>query len=173
MECVWEKAKHEIFMGWTVHAHTVSCCFLFTASSLLLLHLRLLARVITCVDVPRGCIWLPLYFCVFLSVCLILISVSPPTEINDREQRLLTMKDVLRRFPRENYDVFKYVISHLNKCVITLQLLNFVHTYTQTCFSYCREGWIAVIVRTAFTIQVLLGYSFILSMYLSPFSHAI
>lgn len=36
-------------------------------------------------------------------------------KINDREQRFLTMKDVLRRFPRENYDVFKYVISHLNK----------------------------------------------------------
>ncbi|XP_067307070.1 rho GTPase-activating protein 35 [Pseudorasbora parva] len=36
-------------------------------------------------------------------------------KINDREQRLHTMKDVLRRFPRENYDVFKYVITHLNK----------------------------------------------------------
>ncbi|KAL6471333.1 hypothetical protein MHYP_G00199830 [Metynnis hypsauchen] len=36
-------------------------------------------------------------------------------KINDRDQRLHTMKDVLRRFPRENYDVFKYVISHLNK----------------------------------------------------------
>ncbi|KAF5900590.1 rho GTPase-activating protein 35, partial [Clarias magur] len=35
-------------------------------------------------------------------------------KINDREQRYLSMKDVLRRFPRENYDVFKYVISHLN-----------------------------------------------------------
>ncbi|XP_065137653.1 rho GTPase-activating protein 35 isoform X2 [Paramisgurnus dabryanus] len=36
-------------------------------------------------------------------------------KINDREQRFHTMKDVLRRFPRENYDVFKYVISHLNR----------------------------------------------------------
>lgn len=36
-------------------------------------------------------------------------------EINDREQRLYTMKDVLRKFPRENYDVFKYVLSHLHK----------------------------------------------------------
>lgn len=36
-------------------------------------------------------------------------------KINDREQRLHTMKDVLRRFPRENYDVFRYVISHLNR----------------------------------------------------------
>ncbi|XP_030634540.1 rho GTPase-activating protein 35 isoform X2 [Chanos chanos] len=36
-------------------------------------------------------------------------------KINDREQRLHTMKDVLRRFPRENYEVFKYVITHLNK----------------------------------------------------------
>jgi len=36
-------------------------------------------------------------------------------EIHDREQRLYTMKDVLRRFPRENYDVFKYVVSHLHK----------------------------------------------------------
>ncbi|XP_012683910.1 rho GTPase-activating protein 35 [Clupea harengus] len=36
-------------------------------------------------------------------------------KINDREQRLHTMKDVLRRFPRENYDVFRHVMSHLNK----------------------------------------------------------
>lgn len=41
--------------------------------------------------------------------------VSVCAEINDREQRLYTMKDVLRRFPRENYDVFKYVVSHLHK----------------------------------------------------------
>lgn len=27
------------------------------------------------------------------------------------------MKDVLRRFPKENFEVFKYVISHLNKWV--------------------------------------------------------
>lgn len=36
-------------------------------------------------------------------------------EINDREQRLYSMKDVLRRFPRENYEVFRYVLSHLHK----------------------------------------------------------
>lgn len=36
-------------------------------------------------------------------------------EIMDREQRLYTMKDVVRKFPRENYDVFKYVLSHLHK----------------------------------------------------------
>ena len=35
----------------------------------------------------------------------------------DREQRLYTMKDVLRRFPRENYEVFKYVSTHLHKSV--------------------------------------------------------
>ncbi|KAK7882599.1 hypothetical protein WMY93_028773 [Mugilogobius chulae] len=33
----------------------------------------------------------------------------------DREQRFQVMKDILRRFPKENYEVFKYVISHLNK----------------------------------------------------------
>ncbi|XP_026884416.2 rho GTPase-activating protein 35-like [Electrophorus electricus] len=36
-------------------------------------------------------------------------------KINEREQRLQTMKDILRRFPRENYEVFKHVMSHLNK----------------------------------------------------------
>ncbi|XP_041729229.1 rho GTPase-activating protein 35 [Coregonus clupeaformis] len=36
-------------------------------------------------------------------------------KINDRDQRVHAMKDILRRFPRENYDVFKYVINHLNK----------------------------------------------------------
>uniref|UniRef100_A0A3Q2DJC5 Rho GTPase-activating protein 35-like n=1 Tax=Cyprinodon variegatus TaxID=28743 RepID=A0A3Q2DJC5_CYPVA len=32
-----------------------------------------------------------------------------------KEQRLYAMKDVLRKFPRENYDVFRYVVSHLNR----------------------------------------------------------
>uniref|UniRef100_A0A3P9H8W4 Rho GTPase-activating protein 35 n=1 Tax=Oryzias latipes TaxID=8090 RepID=A0A3P9H8W4_ORYLA len=36
-------------------------------------------------------------------------------KINDREQRFQTMRDILWRFPRENYELFKYVISHLNK----------------------------------------------------------
>ncbi|KAI2656058.1 Rho GTPase-activating protein 35 [Labeo rohita] len=44
-----------------------------------------------------------------------LYACDPRQKINDREQRLHTMKDVLRRFPRENYEVFKYVITHLNK----------------------------------------------------------
>jgi len=52
------------------------------------------------------CLSKPKVFFVCLFVCI---------EINDREQRLHTMKDVLRRFPRENFDVFKYVMSHLNK----------------------------------------------------------
>lgn len=48
---------------------------------------------------------------------------SPPTphfllaEINDREQKLHALKEVLRKFPKENYEVFKYVIGHLNKYV--------------------------------------------------------
>lgn len=45
----------------------------------------------------------------------VLIPTSLCAEIMDREQRLYTMKDVLRKFPRENYDVFKYVLSHLHK----------------------------------------------------------
>uniref|UniRef100_H0YQU3 Rho-GAP domain-containing protein n=2 Tax=Taeniopygia guttata TaxID=59729 RepID=H0YQU3_TAEGU len=36
-------------------------------------------------------------------------------KIGDREQKLLALRDVLRRFPRENYEVFKYVIAHLNR----------------------------------------------------------
>ncbi|XP_035239764.1 rho GTPase-activating protein 35 [Anguilla anguilla] len=36
-------------------------------------------------------------------------------KINDREQKMQTMKEVLRKFPRENYEVFRYVITHLNK----------------------------------------------------------
>uniref|UniRef100_A0A8D0CAI1 Rho GTPase-activating protein 35 n=1 Tax=Salvator merianae TaxID=96440 RepID=A0A8D0CAI1_SALMN len=36
-------------------------------------------------------------------------------KINDREQKLHALKEVLKKFPKENYEVFKYVISHLNK----------------------------------------------------------
>ncbi|XP_010002937.1 PREDICTED: rho GTPase-activating protein 35 [Chaetura pelagica] len=36
-------------------------------------------------------------------------------EINDREQKLHALKEVLKKFPKENYEVFKYVIGHLNK----------------------------------------------------------
>ncbi|XP_058678838.1 rho GTPase-activating protein 35 [Ammospiza caudacuta] len=36
-------------------------------------------------------------------------------KINDREQKLLALREVLRKFPRENYEVFKYVIAHLNR----------------------------------------------------------
>ncbi|XP_062456685.1 rho GTPase-activating protein 35 [Rhea pennata] len=36
-------------------------------------------------------------------------------KINDREQKLHALKEVLKKFPRENYEVFKYVIGHLNK----------------------------------------------------------
>ncbi|KAK2512315.1 Arhgap35, partial [Columba livia] len=36
-------------------------------------------------------------------------------KINDREQKLHALKDVLKKFPKENYEVFKYVIAHLNK----------------------------------------------------------
>ncbi|XP_069738643.1 rho GTPase-activating protein 35 [Phaenicophaeus curvirostris] len=36
-------------------------------------------------------------------------------KINDRDQKLHALKDVLRKFPKENYEVFKYVIGHLNK----------------------------------------------------------
>ncbi|KAG6928230.1 Rho GTPase activating protein 35 [Chelydra serpentina] len=36
-------------------------------------------------------------------------------KINDREQKLHALKEVLKKFPKENYEVFKYVIFHLNK----------------------------------------------------------
>lgn len=47
-----------------------------------------------------------------LSPQSLLLSLS---EINDREQKLHALKEVLKRFPKENHEVFKYVISHLNK----------------------------------------------------------
>ncbi|XP_030602929.1 rho GTPase-activating protein 35 [Archocentrus centrarchus] len=47
--------------------------------------------------------------------CALQVDLLDAFKISDREQRLYTMKDVLRRFPRENYDVFKYVMSHLLK----------------------------------------------------------
>lgn len=40
---------------------------------------------------------------------------SLSSEINDREQKLHALKEVLKKFPKENHEVFKYVISHLNK----------------------------------------------------------
>ncbi|XP_029475166.1 rho GTPase-activating protein 35 [Rhinatrema bivittatum] len=36
-------------------------------------------------------------------------------KINDHEQKLHALKDVLRKFPKENQEIFKYVISHLNR----------------------------------------------------------
>ncbi|KAF3841214.1 hypothetical protein F7725_007076 [Dissostichus mawsoni] len=53
----------------------------------------------------------------------LLEAYSKQTLLGREEQRLYTMKDVLRRFPRENYDVFKYVVSHLHK-VSQLHRLN-------------------------------------------------
>uniref|UniRef100_A0AAY5EBW0 Rho-GAP domain-containing protein n=1 Tax=Electrophorus electricus TaxID=8005 RepID=A0AAY5EBW0_ELEEL len=42
-------------------------------------------------------------------------NMSVFAEINEREQRLQTMKDIVRRFPLENYEVFKHVMGHLSK----------------------------------------------------------
>ncbi|XP_053328673.1 rho GTPase-activating protein 35 isoform X2 [Spea bombifrons] len=36
-------------------------------------------------------------------------------KINDQEQKLQAMKDLLKKFPKENHEIFKYVISHLNR----------------------------------------------------------
>uniref|UniRef100_A0A1A8GUE2 Rho GTPase-activating protein 35 n=1 Tax=Nothobranchius korthausae TaxID=1143690 RepID=A0A1A8GUE2_9TELE len=47
--------------------------------------------------------------------CALQVDLLDAFKINDREQRLYTMKDVLRKFPKENYDAFKYVVSHLHK----------------------------------------------------------
>lgn len=55
--------------------------------------------------------------------CALQVDLLDAFKIIDREQRLYTMKDVLRKFPRENYDVFKYVVSHLHK-VSQLSRLN-------------------------------------------------
>lgn len=55
-------------------------------------------------------------------------------KINDREHRLHTMKDVLRRFPRENYDVFKYVITHLNKVSLNSRLNLMTSENLSICF---------------------------------------
>ncbi|XP_015235189.1 PREDICTED: rho GTPase-activating protein 35-like [Cyprinodon variegatus] len=47
--------------------------------------------------------------------CALQVELLDAFKIMDREQRLYAMKDVLRKFPRENYDVFRYVVSHLNR----------------------------------------------------------
>uniref|UniRef100_A0A8C2REY1 Rho GTPase-activating protein 35 n=1 Tax=Capra hircus TaxID=9925 RepID=A0A8C2REY1_CAPHI len=49
---------------------------------------------------------------VFIERCIEYIEA---TEINDREQKLHALKEVLKKFPKENHEVFKYVISHLNR----------------------------------------------------------
>ncbi|KAM4642276.1 rho GTPase-activating protein 35-like isoform 1-T1 [Discoglossus pictus] len=36
-------------------------------------------------------------------------------KINDQEQKLQAMKDLLKKFPKENHEIFKYVICHLNR----------------------------------------------------------
>uniref|UniRef100_A0A3B3TVK8 Rho GTPase-activating protein 35 n=1 Tax=Poecilia latipinna TaxID=48699 RepID=A0A3B3TVK8_9TELE len=47
--------------------------------------------------------------------CALQVELLDAFKIMDREQRLYAMKDVLRKFPKENYDVFRYVVSHLNR----------------------------------------------------------
>ncbi|XP_078515519.1 rho GTPase-activating protein 5 [Lissotriton helveticus] len=37
------------------------------------------------------------------------------SKIVDKEERLNALKDALKKFPPSNYDVFKYIISHLNR----------------------------------------------------------
>lgn len=51
---------------------------------------------------------------------------SLSSEINDREQKLHALKEVLKKFPKENHEVFKYVISHLNKYVAGLAAWSFL-----------------------------------------------
>lgn len=51
---------------------------------------------------------------------------SLSSEINDREQKLHALKEVLKKFPKENHEVFKYVISHLNKYVAGLAVWSFL-----------------------------------------------
>uniref|UniRef100_A0A3Q3EEM7 Rho GTPase-activating protein 35 n=1 Tax=Labrus bergylta TaxID=56723 RepID=A0A3Q3EEM7_9LABR len=65
--------------------------------------------------------------------CALQVDLLDAFKINDREQRLYTMKDVLRRFPRENYDVFKYVLSHLHK----VSQLNRLNLMTSENLSIC------------------------------------
>lgn len=36
-------------------------------------------------------------------------------EIMDHIERLQVLKDIVRKFPSVNYEVFKYVITHLNR----------------------------------------------------------
>uniref|UniRef100_A0A8C2C870 Rho GTPase-activating protein 35 n=1 Tax=Cyprinus carpio TaxID=7962 RepID=A0A8C2C870_CYPCA len=55
-------------------------------------------------------------------------------KISDREQRFHTMKDALRRFPRENYDVFKYVITHLNRVSLNSRLNLMTSENLSICF---------------------------------------
>uniref|UniRef100_A0A8C3AG58 Rho GTPase-activating protein 35 n=1 Tax=Cyclopterus lumpus TaxID=8103 RepID=A0A8C3AG58_CYCLU len=65
--------------------------------------------------------------------CVLQVDLLDAFKINDREQRLYTMKDVLRRFPRENYEVFKFVVSHLHK----VSQLNRLNLMTSENLSIC------------------------------------
>lgn len=68
------------------------------------------------------------------------LSLCHRSEINDREQRFQTMKDILRRFPKENYEVFKYVISHLNKWVSD----GVIDGLWQPCWLHCQSSDLTV-----------------------------
>uniref|UniRef100_A0A1A8BF37 Rho GTPase-activating protein 35 n=1 Tax=Nothobranchius kadleci TaxID=1051664 RepID=A0A1A8BF37_NOTKA len=65
--------------------------------------------------------------------CALQVDLLDAFKINDREQRLYTMKDVLRKFPKENYDAFKYVVSHLHK----VSQFNRVNLMTSENLSIC------------------------------------
>lgn len=130
-----------------VHCAYTHCAMLFSvclAFSLLLPHLRLLARVITCVDVPRGCAWMPLcsFVCVRVSYSHLCLASR-----RDQWSRAAIPHHEGRAAQVPPRKLRRLQIRHQppeQVRVITTQLLNFLHfdmhnTCTQTRSSHYKE----------------------------------
>lgn len=66
---------------------------------------------------PSPCIGFTVIF--IFKVFIFIFGKLISTEIVDKTERLYELKEIVKKFHPVNYDVFKYVITHLNRYYAT------------------------------------------------------